>query len=105
MALLFLTILAVVILVVILTSPSRENYFFSTDPVDTGIERSLWGSLYTLPNRNRGRYRTIHETPWCVDPLKEEGMCNKMWLTARVSPDAAPCWDCGPETPYEWDKI
>ena len=100
---LLLTILWVAVLGYI-ASTSREGYF-SVDPQDTGIERPLWGPLYTLPRRDRNRWLTMHETPWCVDPLKEEEKCALAWSTARCSVGATPGWDCGLETPYELDKI
>lgn len=82
-----------------------SNLSFSIDPEDTGIERRLWGVAYTLPRKDRARYLTMNETPYCVDPVKEEQKCAKAWNRARVSPGAAPGWDCGPEIPYEYNKI
>jgi hypothetical protein len=104
MGLLLLTLLVLVVVAVVVWSSRREGYF-DIDPLDTGIERPWWGPLYTLPNREDKRHMTIHSTPWCVDPLKERQKCLQAWITARVSPDAAPGWDCGPEIPYEDDKI
>ena len=101
--LLILLLLALVGVLVWHTS-TKEGYF-NIDPLDTGIERPLWGPLYTLPHRDSHRHMTIHSTPWCVPPLKRPDKCAEMWWSARITPDAAPGWDCGPETPYEDDKI
>ena len=101
----FIVVLILLVAIIIVVSKTSKESYFSIDPIDTGVERPLWGKLYALPRRDRKRYMTMHSTPWCVDPLKEEQRCAQSWLSARCSPDAAPGWDCGPDIAYEHDKI
>jgi hypothetical protein len=69
-----------------------SNEKFSIDTIDTGIERVLWGPLYTVPGKDitDEQRPTIHSEPWCSSLLSQyvEGGC-----VVKAS------------TPYEKDKI
>jgi len=100
----FLLILVMIVFLGVIYTVSSKEHYFSIDPRDTGIERPLWGPLYRLPNRDN-HYYTMHEIPMCVPPSNEGWKCARAQCSARAFPGAAIGVDCGPEIPYELDKI
>lgn len=67
------------------------------DPRTTGMERSLWGRLQSIPPVNVDKstqYETMHGLPWCAEPARgsNEGEC------LRRNPQSV-------QIPYEMNKI
>jgi hypothetical protein len=67
------------------------------DPRTTGMERSLWGRLQSIPPTNMDKstqYETMHGLPWCAEPVRgsNESEC------LRRNPRSV-------QVPYEMNKI
>jgi hypothetical protein len=95
---------AFILLSILFNLGRNENFIpFSSglaeNPVDTGMERPLFGPLYPVTSKvtRERQYRTMHGLPWCESPLGDtevgESICE-----GRMGPTMT-------SLPYEMDKI
>ena len=96
-----LVLVGAALLVFFLVKSSGDEKFTGNEchlpnPQRTGMERSLWGPLRTIPPANENKvsqYETMHSLPWCSPPLDHYDLCNDRRPPGRV------------DVPYEKNKI